>query len=62
VLLIHGDEDTAVPLGDTIEFHNALLQSGVDASLRVLPGIGHSWDTALTRDDIAGFFMRTLMQ
>ncbi len=60
VLLIHGDADDIVPVEETIEFHRALQKAGVDASLRILPGAGHSWDEALTRDEVISFFNRTL--
>lgn len=61
VLLLHGDQDSVVPLEDTIEFHKGLVDKGVDSTLRVLPGVGHSWEPELTREDIAAFFTRTLM-
>ena len=60
MLLIHGDADTIVPLEETIEFHAALKLAGVDATLRILPGIRHGWDSALTGGDVAAFFERTL--
>ena len=61
MLIIHGDEDSSVPLEESIDFHEALRAVGVDSTLRVLPGIGHGWDASLTRDDVVGFFTRTLM-
>jgi acetyl esterase/lipase len=60
VLLIHGDADAIVPVEETIRFHHALRSAGVDATLRVLPGVGHGWDPALTGRDTAAFFERTL--
>ena len=59
-LLIHGDADNIVPVEETIAFHKALKAAGVDATLRILPGIGHGWDAALTRDDVSTFFTRIL--
>ncbi|MDD5678767.1 MAG: alpha/beta hydrolase [Kiritimatiellae bacterium] len=61
MLLIHGDADTIVPVEETIAFYEALRSIGVDATLRILPGIGHGWDSALTSGDVAAFFERTLM-
>ena len=61
LLLIHGDADKIVPVEETIEFYEALKPLS-DATLRVLPGIGHSWNVELTRDDIVSFFRRTLMR
>lgn len=60
ILLIHGDADDIVPLEDTVDFHAALVAAGVDATLRILPGAGHSWEASLTRDDEVSFFDRTL--
>lgn len=60
VLLIHGEADQTVPVEETIEFHGTLRAAGVDATLVVLPGAGHGWDAALTRDRIVAFFRRTL--
>jgi len=60
ILLLHGDTDEVVPVEETIHFHQVLKSAGVDATLRVLPGIGHGWDAALTRNDIVAFFGRTL--
>lgn len=60
MLLIHGEADTLVPVEETITFHAALKSAGVDATLRILPSIGHDWDSALTERDVTAFFERTL--
>ena len=60
MLLLHGSADDVVPVDEIINFHQVLKSAGVDATLRVLPGSGHGWDAALTRDDIVEFFTRTL--
>jgi dipeptidyl aminopeptidase/acylaminoacyl peptidase len=60
MLLIHGDADSVVPVEETIDFHQALEAAGADVSLRILPGIGHSWDYSLTQAEITSFFDRTL--
>ena len=60
LLIIHGEEDGVVPVEESIEFHRALVAAGADATLRLLPGTGHGWDPELVRDDILGFFTRTL--
>jgi len=60
MLLLHGAADTVVPVEETQHFYQTLKAAGVDATLRVLPGIGHGWDAALTRNDIVVFFKRTL--
>ena len=60
MLLIHGDADPVVPVEETVNFHQALQAAGVDATLRILPGVGHGWDAALTHDDVVTFFERTL--
>ena len=60
MLLIHGGADAVVPVEDTIAFHDALRAAGVKTTLRVLPGVGHGWDGALTRMDVSAFFEGTL--
>ncbi|MCX5662636.1 MAG: alpha/beta hydrolase [Planctomycetota bacterium] len=60
VFLIHGDRDHVVPLEETVMFHESLKAAGVDSTLLVLPGIGHSWDPAMVRPAVVGFFNRTL--
>ena len=60
MLLLHGDTDNVVPVAETIQFHQALQAAGVDATRRVLPGVGHGWDAALSRNDIVAFFTRTM--
>lgn len=62
ILLLHGDADDIVPVEETIEFHRVLQAAGVDSTLRVMPGVGHGWDAAVTRDDVVTFFNRTLKQ
>lgn len=60
ILLIHGDEDTVVPVAETIEFHRLLLGFGIDAALKVLPGAGHGLPESLTKPHTLEFFQRTL--
>jgi acetyl esterase/lipase len=40
-LIIHGDADTLVPLGQSIILHEALKAAGVESELRIIPGGGH---------------------
>ncbi|MEJ5915493.1 S9 family peptidase [Pseudokineococcus sp. 1T1Z-3] len=42
VLLSHGDRDTNVPLGESVQAHDALTALGRPCELVVLPGEGHS--------------------
>jgi acetyl esterase/lipase len=60
MLLVHGDRDDIVPVEETEEFFRTLQAAGVDATLRILPGVGHGIDMAPIRDDVVGFFRRTL--
>jgi dipeptidyl aminopeptidase/acylaminoacyl peptidase len=41
LLILHGQEDTNVPLGQTVYFHRALSQYGVEHELVVYPREGH---------------------
>jgi dipeptidyl aminopeptidase/acylaminoacyl peptidase len=42
VLILHGQEDTNVPLGQAVYFHRALSRYGVEHELVVYPREGHS--------------------
>ena len=41
-LIMHGDRDDTVPLQQSEELHAALQRAGVESTLKVLPGAGHS--------------------
>jgi acetyl esterase/lipase len=40
-LIVHGDQDTTVPVGQSRILHEALKAAGVDSTLVVIPGAGH---------------------
>jgi acetyl esterase/lipase len=42
-LLLHSDDDKAVPLDNTLLFYDALQRNGVPASLYIFPTGGHGW-------------------
>ena len=41
-LLVHGEQDTNVPVGESVQAHAALLAAGVPTELLLLPGEGHT--------------------
>ena len=41
-LLVHGDQDTNVPVGESVRAHVALKSAGVPTELVLLPGEGHT--------------------
>lgn len=41
-LLVHGEQDTNVPVGESIRAHDALRAAGVPTELLLLPGEGHT--------------------
>ena len=43
ILIMHGDNDHRVPLGQSKEFYDALKAKGVNAQLVVIPGADHIW-------------------
>ena len=43
VLIMHGAEDTTVPIAQSRIFYEALKAKGVPAEFVVEPGVGHSW-------------------
>ncbi|WP_112310371.1 prolyl oligopeptidase family serine peptidase [Pseudogemmobacter bohemicus] len=42
VLLVHGDADTAIPVSESASAFARLQAAGMDVSLTVFPGLGHS--------------------
>jgi acetyl esterase/lipase len=42
-LLMHGDADRFVPVGQSEQLHAALREQGVDARLELVPGADHMW-------------------
>ena len=43
-LLIHGVEDKAVPVSNSVEFHDRLTRLGRPVDLHLFPGLGHAFD------------------
>ncbi|MGA2034698.1 MAG: alpha/beta hydrolase [Thermoguttaceae bacterium] len=41
ILIIHGDKDNIVPLGQSEQFAEALKKAGVEAQLQIIKGSGH---------------------
>ena len=41
-LLVHGEQDTNVPVGESVRAHQALRAAGVPTELLLLPGEGHT--------------------
>ena len=62
-LIMHGSEDPGVPLAQSIRFHSALKEVGVDAELFVVEGAGHG-GPEFKSEEVEGrvleFFERTL--
>ncbi|HSC49722.1 MAG TPA: S9 family peptidase [Gaiellaceae bacterium] len=42
-LIVHGEDDLCTPLGQAVEFYNALVEHGCEAQLVVFPREGHGW-------------------
>lgn len=60
MLLIHGEADVLAPVEETARFYHRFRAASVDATLKVLPGVGHDWEARLTCEAISSFFARTL--
>jgi len=41
ILIVHGEDDPIVPAKHAMAFHQALLDAGVDVTIKVIPGQGH---------------------
>jgi dipeptidyl aminopeptidase/acylaminoacyl peptidase len=42
-LILHGEDDLCTPLGQAVEFYNALVEAGCEAELVAYPREGHGW-------------------
>jgi dipeptidyl aminopeptidase/acylaminoacyl peptidase len=42
-LIVHGEDDLCTPLGQALEFYNALVEAGCETELVVFPREGHGW-------------------
>ena len=40
-LIVHGDKDNVVPIGQSKELHAAIQKAGVGSTLMIVPGAGH---------------------
>ena len=55
-LIVHGDKDNVVPLDQSRIFDAALSKAGVDSTLIVVKGVGHSALPADVNAKISAFF------
>jgi dipeptidyl aminopeptidase/acylaminoacyl peptidase len=53
-LLLHGQNDTGVPVGQAYEFHTGLKVIGVDTELVIYPREGHSLQERGHQEDLQG--------
>ena len=62
MLLIHGENDTNVPVQESLQFREALVASGNEPELLIVPGEGHQFVKPESRELIAetmlNFFAR----
>ena len=49
--LVHGSQDTLVPLGDSKWAREALQAAGVEVTLVTVPGVDHGFDSAFELAD-----------
>jgi dipeptidyl aminopeptidase/acylaminoacyl peptidase len=62
-LIMHGDSDPVVPIGQSELLDKALQAAGVEVTFRALPGAGHggpAFGSTESRDAIAQFFAKHL--
>jgi acetyl esterase/lipase len=62
-LIMHGAEDTSVPLDQSRRLHAALQAAGVESTMKIHPGAGHggkAFDSAESRALIKGFLDKHL--
>ena len=51
-LIVHGEDDLCTPLGQAVEFYNALVEAGCETELVVLPREGHGWTERQHHTDV----------
>jgi acetyl esterase/lipase len=59
-LIMHGDQDPLVPLGQSELLHEALKKAGVDSTLHVVKGAGHGFGRDAAGKLVEEFFDRHL--
>jgi acetyl esterase/lipase len=59
-LIMHGDQDDAVPLAQSQEFYDLLKKAGVRSELLILKNRGHSFDYPEYIEKVRKFFLQTL--
>lgn len=65
MLLVHGDRDNVVPIGQSKELHEALKKAGVDVTFTTIPGAGHGDGGFRERGNLVAvrdFFWKHLMK
>jgi acetyl esterase/lipase len=64
VLLIHGTEDSIVPIASSQRFYDALMAENVDATFITVQGVGHDFEQMTSVPEVTealiAFFDRTL--
>jgi dipeptidyl aminopeptidase/acylaminoacyl peptidase len=51
-LIVHGEDDLCTPLGQAVEFYNALVEAGCETELVILPREGHGWTERQHHTDV----------
>jgi acetyl esterase/lipase len=59
-LIMHGDQDDLVPLGQSELLQEALRKAGVDSTLQVMKGQGHGFRGADAEQPVEAFFDKVL--
>jgi dipeptidyl aminopeptidase/acylaminoacyl peptidase len=60
ILIMHGDHDPLVPVKQSEEFHAKLKKAGVDSTLHIERGAGHSLPGAHIEAKVEAFLARHL--
>jgi acetyl esterase/lipase len=58
--IAHGDQDTTVPLRQSLRLHDALAAAGVPATLRIVAGYGHGGFPAAVNNQVADWMAAQL--
>jgi acetyl esterase/lipase len=59
-LIMHGDQDSVVPVSQSIDFSEALKKIGCDVTLHIINGAGHGFGSEKINAEVVNFFDKHL--
>ena len=57
--IFHGEDDSVIPLSESIDMHEFMKSAGGSPELTTYPGVDHnSWDNAYRNENLADWFLK----